>query len=282
MIEIIKKLFSSKEFYKTIKDKKVGSAVGIIAVLSLVIAAIMALTFYISTGFTLKGDIDNFVQEKVMAEFPDNLRVTNTAGIMSSNINPITFGASSDLTGDEAAAYEDYNQNISSVLTLDTTKEATMRNLEESGSAIFIGSDGMIAVKSNGQVQAAQSRDFPDFVADKTTVTDMVNKISSYTYLIAPVIAVVIMVATFVFTFIAWIITSFVASVATLIVSKFGNTVYTWDNCVRIAFYVGIPVIFILNVLAQILPMLSPISVPLFWPSVILIPMIYFLWVKKS
>ena len=61
MIETIKKLFSSKEFYKTIKDKKVGSAVGIIAVLSLVIAAIVALTFYISAGFTLKGDIDNFV-----------------------------------------------------------------------------------------------------------------------------------------------------------------------------------------------------------------------------
>lgn len=282
MIEIIKKLFSSKEFYKTIKDKKVGSAVGIIAVLSLVIAAIMALTFYISTGFTLKGDIDNFVQEKVMAEFPDNLRVTNTAGIMSSNINPITFGASSDLTGDEAAAYEDYNQNISSVLTLDTTKEATMRNLEESGSAIFIGSDGMIAVKSNGQVQAAQSRDFPDFVVDKTVINEVANKIYSYTYLAAPAIALIILSITFIFTFIAWIITSFVASVATLIASKFGNTIYTWDNCVRIAFYVGIPVIFILNVLAQILPMFSPISVPLFWPSVILIPVIYFLWVKKS
>lgn len=284
MIETIKKLFSTKEFYKTIKDKKVGSAVGIIAVLSLVIGIVASVNFYVRYGLNLKNEIDGFLQTNIVSEFPNDLKITNVSGVLNSNLNPVTLGGQSELLDkpvDGTASYN-YDRGISSVLTIDTTKEATMRNLEESGSAIFIGSDGMIAVKSNGQVQAAQSRDFPDFVVDKTVINEVANKIYSYTYLAAPAIALIILSITFIFTFIAWIITSFVASVATLIASKFGNTIYTWDNCVRIAFYVGIPVIFILNVLAQILPMFSPISVPLFWPSVILIPVIYFLWVKKS
>jgi hypothetical protein len=97
MIETIKKLFSSKEFYKTIKDKKVGSAVGIIALLSLIIGVVMGVLFYLQSGATLKSDIDGFVQNNIVSEFPSDLKVTNVSGVLSSNLNPITFGEQSEL-----------------------------------------------------------------------------------------------------------------------------------------------------------------------------------------
>ena len=270
MIETIKKLFSSKEFYKTIKDKKVGSAVGIIALLSLIIGIIMSVGFYIQYGITLKSDIDNFLQNNIVAEFPSDLKITNASGVLSSNLNPITFGEQSE-------QLDSSNMEVSSVLTIDTTKEATMRNLEDSGSAIFIGSDGMIAVKSNGQVQAAQAKDLPDFVADKAFVNDLAAKVSSYTYIVGPVIAFGILIMMSIFTFIAWIITSFIVSLVVLIVSKFAKHEYNWDQSVRIAFYVGIPIIFILNIISAI----SQIELPMFWLTVVLVPTAYFLYLRK-
>jgi len=279
MIETIKKLFSSKEFYKTIKDKKVGSAVGIIALLSLIIGVVIGVLFYLQSGATLKSDIDGFVQNNIVSEFPSDLKVTNVSGVLSSNLNPITFGEQSELLDEpvDGVTSYDYERGPTNVLTIDTTKEATMRNLEDSGSAIFIGSDGMIAVKSNGQVQAVQAKDFPDFVADKAFVNDIAAKVSSYTYIVGPAIAFGILIMMSIFTFIAWIITSFIVSLVVLIVSKFAKHEYNWDQSVRIAFYVGIPIIFILNIISAI----SQIELPMFWPTVVLVPAAYFLYLRK-
>lgn len=181
--------FWNKDAYK--REVKEGKTKGIVNVLiASIISIALSFCFFLINFYQTTGSLnflslyDDFTSQ-IVKGYPSDLNINIKDGILTTNKKELTkIGEIPKSESENIYQYED----IDSYITIDENKEVGLKELEESKSLFFVGKDGLIAYKNNGQTQGLNFNKVGNLDININVIDEIIGEVRGY---VLPFVAII-------------------------------------------------------------------------------------------
>ena len=186
-MDFLSKIFQSiysPSFYKSLRKQSLSQAIKYFVLLCLVLSALFSVALIIPFINELKAFFYS-----VKTEYPQNLEVQVNKGIVKTNVKePYTI------------ALPGQSEELKNLAVIDTKTPFSLDKFDKYGAYIWVTKDSLFVRQHPGDVRAVSLKEVDNFKVNKSVVSNLVDKVSSFMPLIGLVAFVFILIVWYILT----------------------------------------------------------------------------------